>query len=63
MATKEMQIQTALRFHLTHLTLERMIFFNKSKYNKSCCSYGEKKNTLTVLVGMQTCTNIVETSM
>ena len=54
---RETQIKITMRYHLT---LVRMTAIKKSTKNKCCRGCGEKRKPLTLLVGMQTRTKLVE---
>jgi hypothetical protein len=57
---KEMQIKTALRFHLT---LVRMSIIKSSNNEQMLPRMWENRNPYTLLVGMQISTNSMESSM
>ena len=54
-----MQIKTKMRYHLTPI---RMVIINNST-NNTCWQGCGERNPFTLLVGMQTCTATVESSM
>ena len=55
-----MQTKTTMSYHLT---LVRMVTIKKPMNNKCWRGCGEKKNRLTLLVGMQTSTANMENSV
>ena len=57
---REMQIRTTMRYHLMPV---RMAAIQKSINNKSWRACREKRNPLTLLVGMQTSIATMENSM
>ena len=60
LAIRDMQIKTIMRYHFTSV---RMAIITKSTNNKCCSKVVEKRNTSTLLVGVQTGAAAVENSM
>jgi hypothetical protein len=57
---REMQIKTALRFHLTPVTMAKIKNSGDSRCWRGC---GRKRNTPSLLVGLQACITTLEVSL